>query len=67
MLILSRKPRQSIIINHDVKIIVLGVQGTQVRLGIEAPPDYSIHRQEIYASIQRGEPHVSKSETIRAV
>lgn len=67
MLILSRKPRQSIIINHNVKFIILGVQGNQVRIGIEAPEDYSIHRQEIYASIQRGEPHVPKCETIRTV
>jgi carbon storage regulator len=59
MLILSRKPRQSIIINHNVKFIILGVQGNQVRIGIEAPVDHSIHRQEVYLSIQRGDHHVS--------
>ncbi len=67
MLILSRKPRQSIIINHDIKFIVLGVYGNQVKIGIEAPHDYSIHRQEVYVSIQRGESHAANSESIRTV
>jgi len=52
MLILSRKPNESIILKDDIKITVLGIKGNQVRLGIDAPNDVSVHRQEIYCKIQ---------------
>ena len=52
MLILTRRLNESLIVGDDVKITVLGVKGSQVRLGIEAPRDVSVHREEIYARIQ---------------
>jgi carbon storage regulator len=53
MLILTRRISESIIIGHNVKITVLGVKGSQVRLGIEAPPEVSVHREEIYERIKQ--------------
>jgi len=55
MLVLSRKPNQSIMIGTDIRILVVGVDRDQVKLGIEAPRHVPIHRFEIFAEIQRGE------------
>jgi len=52
MLILTRKLGESITIGDEIKIQVLEIKGKQVRLGIEAPKKYSIHREEIYQRIQ---------------
>jgi carbon storage regulator len=52
MLILTRRPMESIRIGDDVTIKVLGVKGRQVRLGIEAPRSLGVHREEIYLQIQ---------------
>ncbi|VVO21891.1 carbon storage regulator CsrA [Pseudomonas fluorescens] len=52
MLILTRKPGETIRINDDISITVLGVSGQQVRLGIEAPKEVTVHREEIYQRIQ---------------
>lgn len=51
MLILTRRITESVIIADNVKITVLGVKGNQVRLGIDAPKDVSVHREEIYQRI----------------
>lgn len=53
MLILTRRPGETIRINDDVSITVLAVKGTQIRLGIEAPKGVSVHREEIYNKIQQ--------------
>ena len=53
MLILTRRISESIIVGDDVKITVLGVKGNQVRLGIDAPKNLPVHREEIYERIQR--------------
>jgi carbon storage regulator len=55
MLILTRRIGETLMINDDIKITVLGIQGSQVRIGIDAPKDVPVHRQEIYDRIQRGE------------
>jgi len=52
MLILSRRMGETIMIGDDVTVTVLGVRNNQVRLGIDAPKDISIHREEIYKRIQ---------------
>ncbi|WP_169084588.1 carbon storage regulator CsrA [Paenibacillus sp. PL91] len=52
MLVLSRKTNESIMIGANVEIIVLGVEGDNVKLGIRAPKEVDIHRKEIYMAIQ---------------
>lgn len=52
MLILTRRVGETIRINDDISVTVLGVNGMQVRLGVEAPSDVEVHRQEIYERIQ---------------
>ncbi|HEY8349917.1 MAG TPA: carbon storage regulator CsrA [Clostridia bacterium] len=51
MLVLTRKRDQSIIINENIEITVLDIQGDQVRIGINAPREVSIHRKEIFVQI----------------
>ena len=51
MLILTRKIGESIIIGDNVKVTVLGVEGRQIRVGIDAPKEISVHREEIYNKI----------------
>ena len=60
MLVLSRRLGETLIIGDDVKITVLGISGNQVRLGIAAPKDVSVHREEVYRRIQdeMGQPAV---------
>ncbi|SMP43322.1 carbon storage regulator, CsrA [Neorhodopirellula lusitana] len=53
MLVLTRKPEESIFINENVEVVVLGIQGNKVRLGIEAPKDVSILRREIFVELNQ--------------
>jgi carbon storage regulator len=53
MLILTRRPHESIRIGPRVRITVLGFKGNQVRLGIEAPPDVSVDREEVWERKQQ--------------
>lgn len=55
MLVLSRKARESIIINDDIIITVLSAEGSIVRLGIEAPRAIPVHRKEIWTRIKKNQ------------
>ena len=52
MLILTRKSGESPMIGEDISVTVLGVKGNQVRIGINAPKDIAVHREEIFDKIQ---------------
>lgn len=51
MLVLSRKTNESIKINNEITIMVVSIRGDKVRLGVQAPRDVSVHRQEVYERI----------------
>ena len=64
MLILTRKSGESITIGDDVKITVVEVKGKQVRIGIDAPRSYMIHREEVYLNIQEENRRAAKESPI---
>ena len=53
MLILTRRVGETLMIGDEVTVTVLGVKGNQVRIGVNAPRDVSVHREEIYERIKR--------------
>jgi carbon storage regulator len=55
MLILTRRVGEALMVGDKTKIVVLGVKGSQIRLGINAPKDIMVHREEIYNKIQSGD------------
>ena len=63
MLVLSRKRNESIVIDGSIVITVVEIRGDKVRLGIEAPREVSIHRQEIFAAITTESQSGSSLET----
>jgi carbon storage regulator len=52
MLVLSRKRDEAILLGDDIKIVVIDIRGDKVRLGIEAPSELPVHRQEVYDAIR---------------
>jgi carbon storage regulator len=59
MLILTRRVGETITIGSEINVTVLGVSGAQVRVGIDAPKDVAVHREEVYARIQAEDPGAS--------
>ena len=55
MLILTRRVGETVMIGNDVTVTILGVKGNQVRVGINAPKNVAVHREEIYERIKREE------------
>ena len=53
MLILTRRVGETVMIGNEVTVTVLGVKGNQVRVGVNAPKDVAVHREEIYERIKR--------------
>ncbi len=62
MLVLSRMKDESIIIGDDIEIVIVDIRGDKVRLGINAPREISVHRKEIYETIQREKKEQEQSE-----
>ena len=62
MLILTRRVGETLVIGDDVTVTVLGVRGNQVRLGVNAPKDVAVHREEIYQRIQNEKDAVNSTE-----
>ncbi|UGS38936.1 carbon storage regulator CsrA [Capillimicrobium parvum] len=54
MLVLTRKPNQSIMIGDDIEIALLSIMGQKVRIGVQAPPGVPVFRNEVYAQRQDG-------------
>ena len=66
MLVLTRHVHQSIVIGHDVVITVLEVRGDQVRLGITAPKEVQVHREEVFAALSAAERQGAVTATDQA-
>jgi carbon storage regulator len=62
LLILTRRVGETLNIGDDVSLTVLGIKGNQVRIGIKAPPDVAVHREEVAERLRQGEVSRKKSE-----
>ena len=63
MLVLTRKPNESIIIGDTIAVSVLAIEGDQVKLGITAPKHVTVHRQEIYEQIKQANVEAARSSS----
>ena len=65
MLVLSRRVGEKLVIGEDVTVTVLGVKGSQVRIGIDAPRDVTVHREEIYQRILKEQKSLKKNNWVK--
>ena len=63
MLVLSRQRDESIIIGDNIVITVVDIRGDKVRLGIDAPKEIPVHRQEVYDAIQKEKAHADQDQS----
>lgn len=64
MLVLTRKLNESVIIGDTIAVTVVAVEGDQVKLGITAPKQVSVHRQEVYEQIKRANVEAAQSSSM---
>lgn len=62
MLILTRRVGETLVVGDEVTVTVLGVKGNQVRLGVNAPKDIAVHREEIYERIKQEQGSETKND-----
>lgn len=67
MLILTRRVGETLVIAENIEITVLGVKGGQVRIGVKAPRDVTVHREEIVERIKRGDEYTPTNPTTPTV
>ena len=67
MLVLTRKPNQSIMIGDDIEVSVLSIQGEKVRIGIQAPRDVPVFRKEVFLEIQAEQAEGAREEVDEAL
>lgn len=65
MLVLSRKKNESIIINDNITIVVVEIRADKVRLGIEYPLEYTVHRNEVYEAMRRSQASTGDQPALR--
>lgn len=66
MLILTRKPDETLMIGDNITVTVLGIKGNQVRIGVNAPKDVTVNRKEIHQRIKDNVPYVPKKKVATA-
>lgn len=64
MLILTRRVGETLVVGSEVKLSVLGIRGNKVKIGIAAPKDLAIHREEVFLRIKNGSPEAGNREKL---